>query len=398
MLQRKPSSQLFLGLLAITIAGCADTFLGAGSFLSTLGDGLTSVGTCLSPLTPVDLNEVLTKAPAITWSDGSAEITDASQPDVQAYLEEQLRQDIAPMNYQALRFYQIGPLSQGDLIEIKPLGDVLDFAALYDADLTLIPAGSVHDFEGNPRTLQVPIKRDTSVAYLRLDLMYLSETDRSIARLARQSGVAAPTPRTQTVVLHFGGQEGVTYRNGYLIPANIGSIDDSVVRQTVVDQFRDVYAPYNLTVLTDEDTPPEAPYSVIYIGATDLSVYNYGLAEQIDNRNLYLDDIAIVDANQIALELARVLGPVMYGRALAMIAAHEMGHLLGLEHVTDSDALMTGIQCQGTGLDVERMLQRQFKKAPILLIYDDLQQWTLGYQDAASDLLEILGPTNNELP
>jgi hypothetical protein len=269
----------------------------------------------------------------------------------------------------------------------------MDHVCLYDADCTLIPAGSARDFNGQRRTLQVPIARDTAAAYLRIDLEFLSERNEPIARLTRICSTAPPALRSQTVVLHFGGQAEVTFRNGLLLPAQIGAIDDPLVRDAAVEQFRAVYAPFNLTVLTDGDPLPTGPFSVVYIGPTDLPLFNYGLAEIVDSRNAYQDDVAVVDANQPALELASLLGPQTYGQALGMIAAHEMGHLLGLEHVSDPDALMTGAQCQGTGLDLGRMLARQFKKAPIILVSADLQEWVTGYQDAVPYLLEILGPS-----
>jgi hypothetical protein len=393
MIHRKEYLHTCVGLLFVAISGCAEAFLGAGGFLGQVGDGLNAVGTCLSPLAPTDLNAVFTKAPLAEWADGSAEITDASQPEVEAFLGEQLGQDVTPADYLVLRIYQLGPLAKGEAIQIEPLSDVIDHVWLYDADHMLIPAGSVHDFDGRRRTLQIPITRDTTSAYLRIDLEFLSERDEPIARLTRLGAVTPSSPRPQTVVLHFGGQDEVTFRNGLIVPAQIGAIDDPTIRYAAVEQFRAIYAPFDLTVLTDGDPLPEGPFSVVYIGPTDLPAFNYGLAEIVDSRNVYPDDVAVVDADQPALDLARLLGPETYGRALGAIAAHEMGHLLGLEHVSDPDALMTGAQCQGAGLDVERMLARQFKKAPLILVSADLQEWILGYQDPVSYLMVILGPS-----
>ena len=383
--------RLCCALVAMVVTGCAEGFLNASKFLDTVSGGLNSLGSCLSPLEPIDLNEVFGKAPAVAWVDGAAEVTDAVQPDVQAFLSEQLGQDILPINYRILRFEQVGPLNNGETIQIEALSDVADHVALYDADYTLIPAGSMHDFDGRRRTLRIPITRDMPAAYLRVDLEYLSETNQPILRLTRAEGIARPEPRGQTVVLHFGGQADVTFRSGYLVPAQVGAIDDPAVRQAATEQFRAIYAPYNVTVLTDSDPQPAEPFGVVYIGPADLSTYNYGISEIIDSRNAYQDDIAVVDTNQPALEVAGLLGPETYGRAIGTIAAHEMGHLLGLEHVADPDALMTGVQCQGTGVDIERMLHRQIKRAPILLAAADLKQWVVGYQDAAADLLDALG-------
>jgi hypothetical protein len=379
----------------MSMPGCAGAFLGAGEFFGSLGDGLTSAGTCLSPLAPIDLNAVFAEAPAVDWVDGVAEVTDAPQPEVIAFLSGQLGQDVRPVDYLSLRLYELGSLAKGEVIEIEPLGDVVAWVSLYDRDYTLIPGGSVRDFDGRLRVLQIPITRDTASVYLRLDLGVLSERNEPIARLARLQGVTRPTPRQQTVVLHFGGQEAVTFRNGLIAPIRIGAIDNAVVRNTAVEQFRAVYAPYDLIVLTDEDPTPTEPFSVIYIGPSELPLFGYGLAEIADSRNACPDDVALVDANQPAWQLARLFGREVYGQALGMIAAHEMGHLLGLEHVSDPDDLMTGAQCQGAGLNFERMLSRQLRRSPLTLASADLQPWTLGYQDSVAYLTDILGPAPN---
>lgn len=392
MTQRGKCLNIAIGLLCMSVPGCAGAFLGAGEFFGSLGDGLTSAGTCLSPLAPIDLNTVFADAPAVDWVDGVAEVTDAPQSEVAAFLGGQLGQYVRPVDYLSLRFYQLGPLREGEIVQVEPLGDVVAWVSLYDVAHVYMPGGSTREFDGRPRVLQIPITRNTASVYLRLDLGFLSERNEPIARLTRLKVVTPPAPQQQTVVLHFGGQEDVAFRNGLIVPIRIGAIHDPVVRNAAVEQFRAVYAPYNLIVLTHEDPTPAEPFSAIYIGPSELPLFGYGLAEIADSRNACPDDVALVDANQPALQLARLLGREVYGRALGMIAAHEMGHLLGLEHVSDPDDLMTGAQCQGAGLNVERMLARQLKRSPLTLVSADLQPWILGYQDSVAYLTDILGP------
>jgi hypothetical protein len=392
MRHAKAYAKFLVGLLVPAGCGCAEAFLGLGSLFDSIGGGLNTIGTCLSPLAPIDLNAVFSSVEQISWLDDSAEITDAPQPEVQAFFREQLGQDVVPADYLTMRFYGLGPLSGGNVVELEPLSERISHVYLYDSDFALIPAGATRDFDGRRRILQVPIPRDSSAVDLRLDLAFLSETGESIARLTRRNDVAPLTPRSQTVVLHFSGQTEILFRSGWLLPTAIGPIDDGAARQAAVEEFRALYAPFHLTVLTDEDPPPDGPFSIIYIGPAEPPFDYYGFAETVDVGNVYQDDVAVVDANRPAIAMARLLGPDVYGRALGGIAAHEMGHLLGLYHVSDPDALMTGAQCQGAGLDIERMLRRQLREAPVTAAVAGLQEWVIGYQEPADYLLAVLGP------
>lgn len=383
-----------ISMLIVTVFGCADLFLGWGELFNNIGDGFNTIGTCLSPLEPIDLNGIFAKVELVTWQDNSAEVTDAPQTDMQTFLLEQLGQDVQPIYYRVLRFYGLGPVTQGDIVEIEPIGSRLSHVYLYDDRWTLIPAGEAHDFNGQQRIQQIAIPRDNSALYLRLDLEFLSETGEAIARVTRKKAMEVPETQPQTVVLNFAGQTDIWFRSGWLVPTEIGPIDDPVARQAAVEAFRTIFTPFGLTVLTNEDPTPEQPHSVIHIGPADPPFDYYGYAEMIDARNVYPDDVAIVDANRPAIALARVLGPAVYGRALGTIAAHEMGHLLGLYHVADSDALMTGAQCQGTELDIERMLRRNFKWAPLIAASDGLTEWVIGYQEPVAYLQSILGPAD----
>ena len=188
------------------------------------------------------------------------------------------------------------------------------------------------------------------------------------------------------------GCSGLTFRSGNLKPTNVAAIDDPTVRGAIVQAFSGIYAPYNVTVLTDADPAPADPHSVIYIGAADppLGSDKNGLSEWIDGLNQAADDVALVDLNSTPLQAAALFGPEKLGTAAGLVAAHEMGHLLGLCHTLDPDDLMT-TGARGIGLDLDRLLARQFRRAPL----DSgiaTGQFALGDQDPASYLTSILGP------
>jgi hypothetical protein len=387
--------QATAALVGLATVGCAETFLGLGDLFTNVGSGFNTVGRCFSPLVPGDLSPAFDLAPPVVWDGDVATVTDAAQPDVQALLTEKLGDYVIPFRYWAVRFYRLGTVLTGEQIEIEPLGDRVSKVYLYDGAQTLIPVGPVRDYDGRRHTPRVSIQRGTTELYLRIDLEFLSDIDEPIATIRRIAAVDAPPiePQPQTVVLHFGGAEvDIIFRGGGLLPVAVDPIDDPAVRAATVRRFREVYASYALTVLSDDDPPPDEPHSVIYIGPASLNFTYYGIAENSDYRNFYKDDVAIVDANQLGLEVLLLFGPDAYGQALAMVAAHEMGHLLGLDHVANPYALMTGLGCQGSGLDIDALINRSFRRSPVVYTGADLSVWSIGYQDPVPYLFEILGP------
>ena len=74
----------------------------------------------------------------------------------------------------------------------------------------------------------------------------------------------------------------------------MGALDNPLARERAVRAFREAFARFNLTVLTDEDPAPQAPYSVIHIGPASPGLDHLGHAEIIDYPNAVLDDAAII--------------------------------------------------------------------------------------------------------
>ncbi|MCW5625291.1 MAG: LEPR-XLL domain-containing protein, partial [Burkholderiales bacterium] len=86
------------------------------------------------------------------------------------------------------------------------------------------------------------------------------------------------------------------------------------------------------------DAPTSGPFSTVYVGGDGAAFSQWGhyigLAEQVDTGNADRSDNALVFSENITT-LAESAGE--YGRLLAAYVAHEVGHLLGLEHAHEVD-------------------------------------------------------------
>ena len=387
----KPKTKFGAVLLSIFAAlpcGCADAFFGFGDALGDMSSGIDEIEDCVTPLEPADLNEVFARAADVLWDGPTAELSDQAQEEMAAYYVEHLATEVLPAYYLNERIYELGPLAAGDLIEVEPLRDLVSDVWFYDGELTFC-GGQTHDLDGHRRTLSFRVRQDSPACYLRLNFFYLSKTGQPVVRLTRRTQQEQFAPRGQTVVLNFAGHEGLTFRSGNIKPTDVAALDDAGLRARATQAFRETFARYDLTVLTDEDPAPEAPFSVIHIGPADPELGHLGYAETIDYPNAIPDDIALVDTNSKALQAAGLLGPEAFGTAVGKVAAHEMGHLLGLVHVSNPEALMTGAGCQGAGIDPRYMLDREFTKSPVSSFTSD---FFIGFQDAEQYLLDVLGP------
>jgi len=389
---RKAISIIILDLITLGQGGCA-SLAGVGSDLfGGIADLLSLEATALTPLEPQTLTEIFAKATTITWTNDAADLTDAFQPDIANFYNDLLGNGVLPAYYLNERFYALGELTVGDVLTLEFPDSLVDCVLIYDAEFSLLAYWSPADSSGNLRPLELHILRPGQAHYLRVSMIRLSETGKTIIRVTRNTGQELPAPRPQTVVLNFAGVTNLTYRNGSLLPTTVAPITNTTVRDAATQTFREIFAQYNLTVLTDQDLTPNPPFSTIHIGPATPGLDYLGLAESVDGMNDYQDDEAIVDTNDTMLNLTGVYGAETHGRAVGRVAAHEMGHLLGLLHTLDPDDLMTGSGAQGTGLDLQRYLNKTLKKAPILDFNTEGNQWmTTGCQDTPRYLTDLLG-------
>ena len=155
-------------------------------------------------------------------------------------------------------------------------------------------------------------------------------------------GAGAGAPAPQVVHLDVDGADAVTYRGpvqvdgisvpAFALPAGIsGSRGEAMA--SMLAWLTQSFAGTGAAFVLDEPGPGSA-YSTVYVGGGGDAFTGFGalwgVSEKVDRGNLDHADNAFVFSDNIA-SIAATAGE--FGSDLARYVAHEVGHLLGFEHV-----------------------------------------------------------------
>ena len=206
-----------------------------------------------------------------------------------------------------------------------------------------------------------------------------------------QGGYDVPEPVGQLLLLDFDGAavDSPVLGRVTIAPFSAGAISayyegqDLRLRELIRDTVEQNFARFNVTVLTTDDPPPaaDAPYSTVYFGGFNPSAF--GIAEAVDLYNADFCDDAIIYAESFSpLVFTGVPSTAQLAVAIANVATHEAGHLLGLNHVSDDRAIMDDRSPADAFLE-----DQEFMEAPLS---SDIM--SIGTQDAVLLLQEIVGP------
>jgi hypothetical protein len=295
--------------------------------------------------------------------------------------------------------FSFARLEPGDRILAKattPASNLDIAVAIYDSERRIVYTLDDDDSEANrlDASADFIIRRTDSPYYLVVTHSGLADRNQMEGSyelaVSLETGHAVPPPTGQTLLLNYdGGEVNSTSLGRRQIAAfNANAISTryrgqtGTLKELILETVEQNFERFNVTVITSDMPPPAASvlFTTIMIGGFNDEVF--GIAEAIDQYNLDLCDDAIIYSESFSpFVFSTTPTPEALGIAIGNIAAHEAGHLLGLNHVDDDLDLMD----EESPADAF-LADQEFQRSPLSTTI-----MPLGTQDGAQLLEDTVG-------
>jgi len=291
--------------------------------------------------------------------------------------------------------FLIGALSAGDrvVVEVSTQNSPLDASiAIYDG-LTHIVVNNDDRVDSLDSFIDYTARHDNHGYYLVVTHSAFAPTGRFAGAywvdLEITEGSVVPPPVQQTLLLNFAGGR---VNSPVLGTANLSPLDArdiSLLYDGQTDELKDSitttmeqnYSRFNVRIVTSDDPPPTTAFTTIHFGG--FSPDTFGIADDVDLFNADRCDDALIFAESFGPEVfSHPPSVTELGVAIGNIAAHEAGHLLGLNHVDDDMDLMDDVSPADAFL-----FDQEFRVSPVS---SDIM--AIGWQDSPTLLFEAVGP------
>ncbi|MHC5108537.1 MAG: matrixin family metalloprotease [Planctomycetota bacterium] len=295
--------------------------------------------------------------------------------------------------------YLLGSLSAGDLVTVDTdtdaVSSVLDVSvAVYDAEFRLVYNNDDRTAADLDAFMQWVLRNDSSSYYLVVTHSAFAGTGTFTGgyrvTINVSPGNTVPAPEGQLLLLDFDGGEvdSATLGRQTIVPFEAEAIslryegETQTMKDAIVESMRENFEGFDVTVMTTDDGLPGSgvEFSTIFLGGFDAQTF--GIAESVDLYDVNrCDDAIIYTESFIPRQFSFNPSAEQLAIAIGNVTAHEAGHLLGLNHVDDDDALMDDVSPPDALLG-----DQDFMEAPVS---DDIIP--IGTQDAVLLLTDIVG-------
>ncbi|MGB0716335.1 MAG: matrixin family metalloprotease [Phycisphaerae bacterium] len=298
-----------------------------------------------------------------------------------------------------LDVFNLGALARGTRIRIDTdttaLQSNLDVSiALYDAEFRLVNNNDDRLISDLDALVDWIVYNDSSTYYLVVSHSAFAArntfTGSYLADIQLTTGVTVPEPTPQTILLNFDGGlvESESLGTQQIAPFDASAISlqydgqDQLMKDAIVASVRENFEGFNIEIITSDDPRPGAGTAVSEVFLGGFSETTFGIAESVDLYNLNRCDDGIIYTESFSpFQFGFVPSAEALAIAIGNVTAHEAGHLLGLNHVDDDNALMDDVSPAAALLD-----DQEFMEAPVS---DDIIP--IGFQDAVFLLSDIVG-------